>query len=78
MNAYAVIFAVSVTTGFVLALLVGWAGRRLGVVDVPDGFRKVHGRSVPLLGGVAIFGAFFVSLFLAPWLTGDGRLGLYL
>lgn len=29
-------------------------GRRLGVVDVPDGFRKTHAHPTPLIGGCAV------------------------
>ncbi|MCK4282832.1 MAG: undecaprenyl/decaprenyl-phosphate alpha-N-acetylglucosaminyl 1-phosphate transferase [Candidatus Brocadiae bacterium] len=40
---------------------------RVGIVDKPDGFRKVHQREVPLLGGIAVyvaFGAPIAVLFL--------------
>src|SRR3990172_8259057 len=48
---------------FCVALVCGigltWLVRRLAVwcnvLDHPDGVRKSHGRSVPLLGGVAVF-----------------------
>jgi UDP-GlcNAc:undecaprenyl-phosphate GlcNAc-1-phosphate transferase len=33
------------------------------VVDKPDGDRKIHEREVPLLGGLAIFLAFFIILY---------------
>ncbi len=35
--------------------------RRQGIMDVPDG-RKLHGEPIPLLGGIAIYLAFLVSL----------------
>ena len=34
------------------------------VLDVPDGRRKLHLQSVPLLGGVAVFNLFYVCLWL--------------
>jgi UDP-GlcNAc:undecaprenyl-phosphate GlcNAc-1-phosphate transferase len=39
------------------------AARWGGVVDLPDGRRRVHSRSIPRLGGVAIFAAFYCSLW---------------
>lgn len=71
MDSYAVTFGLAAATCLALTIAVRWAARRLGVVDRPDGFRKVHGRNVPLLGGVAILGAFTISLFACSWLTGD-------
>jgi len=38
------------------------AARRCGIVDKPDGRLKNHTEPVPYLGGVAIYGAFLVSL----------------
>ncbi|MBX3440851.1 MAG: undecaprenyl/decaprenyl-phosphate alpha-N-acetylglucosaminyl 1-phosphate transferase [Planctomyces sp.] len=35
---------------------------RLGIVDAPDGHRKLHGRTVPLCGGVAVFAAMAIAL----------------
>lgn len=50
---------------------------RLGLVDTPDGERKIHDRPVPTTGGLAVFLALFLALGLvgalpASWL---GRLG---
>ncbi|HOE28375.1 MAG TPA: hypothetical protein PK696_11920, partial [bacterium] len=39
-----------------------WVATRLDIVDVPGG-RKIHRRSTPLLGGLAIILAFNASLF---------------
>lgn len=38
------------------------AARRLSIVDRPDGYRKVHLRDTPRLGGIAIFLAFFAPM----------------
>ena len=53
-----VAFAVAFIAAILCTPVVRAAARRLGVVDKPDSFRKVHGREVPLLGGVAIYVAF--------------------
>jgi UDP-GlcNAc:undecaprenyl-phosphate GlcNAc-1-phosphate transferase len=39
--------------------------RRVGLVDRPDGRRKIHGRAVPLVGGLAIFTATTLTLAAA-------------
>ena len=46
----------------------GWAPR-IGLLDIPDGVRRVHERPIPRTGGVAIFGAVVLALALA-WVTG--------
>ena len=64
---------------FVLAYAFTWAARwiapRLGLVDTPDGNRKVHARAIPLLGGAAVFLAFVfgvLAIFLGTnlWMRG--------
>jgi UDP-GlcNAc:undecaprenyl-phosphate GlcNAc-1-phosphate transferase len=53
-----VAFAVAFIAAILCTTGVRAAAHRLGVVDKPDSFRKVHWREVPLLGGVAIYVAF--------------------
>jgi UDP-GlcNAc:undecaprenyl-phosphate GlcNAc-1-phosphate transferase len=59
-------FTWAISSAFFASVALGWVMRRLawvtGVVDVPDGARKLHRRPVPLLGGVAVFGAWLVGL----------------
>lgn len=45
-----------------------WAPR-LGLVDMPDGKRRVHDRPMPRAGGVAIFGA-VVLVLAGAWAVG--------
>lgn len=55
-----------------LTWLARLAAPRLGIVDRPDGARKLHERSTPLLGGVAVFLAFTLGfLALAFFSFGD-------
>jgi UDP-GlcNAc:undecaprenyl-phosphate GlcNAc-1-phosphate transferase len=62
---------------FTLAVVSTWltrrASRRLGIVDRPDLPRKIHKKPIPLLGGVGIFLAFFITLvlFRGHLLAGD-------
>lgn len=37
-------------------------GRRLGILDCPDGGRKLHERPVPRTGGLAVYAAFFAVI----------------
>ena len=55
-------FGLALVASVVLTLAVRWAARRLGVVDKPDHYRKVHQRDVPLLGGVAIYLGFLTPI----------------
>ena len=50
----------------VLSLLINWGARELartvGLVDRPDGHRKLQSQAVPLAGGIAIFFAMLVTI----------------
>jgi UDP-GlcNAc:undecaprenyl-phosphate GlcNAc-1-phosphate transferase len=50
--------------GVVLTWLVRRAAFALGVLDRPDGVRKLQQAPVPLLGGVGVFGAWVIGLFV--------------
>ncbi len=81
MNPTSYILVGSAVVAAMLAYGSTWLARtfapRLGFMDQPDGGRKQHGKATPLLGGVAIFFAFGVTVvaFLAltpqEWLSGD-------
>jgi UDP-GlcNAc:undecaprenyl-phosphate GlcNAc-1-phosphate transferase len=53
-----VAFAVAFAVALAATVAVRAGARRLGVVDRPDRFRKLHSREVPLLGGVAVYVGF--------------------
>ncbi|MCE5268057.1 MAG: undecaprenyl/decaprenyl-phosphate alpha-N-acetylglucosaminyl 1-phosphate transferase [Planctomycetaceae bacterium] len=59
------VFAVSL----ILTAMVRALARRWGIVDRPDGQRKLHGRPMPLWGGMAVYGATVLGL-LAVYLVG--------
>ena len=51
----------------VTAAVLPWVRRRMeraGVVDAPDARRKLHGRTVPLGGGLAVFAGWAAALFV--------------
>lgn len=57
--AYVLLFSFALS--FCLTPACRWLARRLGIVDIPD-IRKTHVQATPLLGGVAVFLAIFLSL----------------
>ena len=63
-----ILYGLSFTLALVLSLCltppVRAAARWAGLLDVPDGKRKLHPTSVPLLGGVAVFVSFYACLLL--------------
>lgn len=68
--AFALIFVVAFGLAFALTPLAGRLGLRWGVVDRPGG-RHMHGRTVPRLGGLALYPAFILPLFLTLVLPAD-------
>ncbi len=63
---------IAVTMALVTTPLAMRAALMVGLVDRPDGFRKLHGRAVALGGGVAVVAAVALTLLIAlliklPW-----------
>ncbi|MFA5184219.1 MAG: MraY family glycosyltransferase [Patescibacteria group bacterium] len=65
---YLLIFLAALALAAVLTVLTKNLAVYLKIIDEPDpsgsGGRKIHSQATPLLGGVAIFGAYFSLLFL--------------
>jgi UDP-GlcNAc:undecaprenyl-phosphate/decaprenyl-phosphate GlcNAc-1-phosphate transferase len=77
MRTAAVAFLMSMVCGTVLTPLVRRLAHRLGVLDHALSSRKIHGRPIPRLGGIAIVIAFYVPLIaLTLFPTGVGELFL--
>ncbi len=78
MNYSVVAFILASLSTLVLAPLMGFVCRWLGIVDKPDGHRKLHARAVPLTGGPTVLISIIVSIaattFAFPGLlsTNDG------
>lgn len=71
MRLYFVAFGVALVSVLVLTPIVRWFATRLGAVDVPED-RKVHEKTTPTLGGVAIY----LSMMIATgvyMIFGSGR-----
>lgn len=54
------------TVALALAPLAGLIGRRLGIVDRPEG-RRAHARETPRLGGIALFIAYILAIGVMAW-----------
>jgi len=71
------IYLVAAGVAFLASLVLTSAARRvslrLGIVDHPDAYRKLHGRAIPLGGGIAVLLAFVVSLFTVVALSASQR-----
>src|SRR5580765_2978700 len=77
MRTAAVAFVLSVLCGTVLTPLIRRLAHRLGVLDHALSSRKIHGKPIPRLGGIAIVIAFYVPLIgLTLFPTGVGELFL--
>lgn len=67
-NSYLLVCCVSLFFFLSLSILF----KRLGVVDKPDGIRKIHKGEIPLSGGFSLFLAFlFCTFYLYPGYFGD-------
>ncbi len=61
---YIIIFLVLASLSAVLTFFVSKLAWRWDILDRPSKKRKIHKKPTPLLGGLAIFIAFFIGLFL--------------
>ena len=55
---------VSMAVSFALVPVATWIAIKIGAVDVPKDKRRMHDHPIPLLGGLAIFAGFVVSILL--------------
>ncbi|MDA7979155.1 MAG: undecaprenyl/decaprenyl-phosphate alpha-N-acetylglucosaminyl 1-phosphate transferase [Pirellulales bacterium] len=60
-------FLITLVASLALTPAARFAAARLGAVDAPDGLRKLHSRSVPLWGGVAVYVALLIGLTVGQW-----------
>ena len=75
---YGFVFVIAVTIGFAATLVVRAVARRAGVVDRADGFRKTQKDAIPLLGGVAVFVAFWGSMLACRGVSWRSGLAIFL
>lgn len=60
---YIIPFVISFSLAVVSTLVIRKVAIKLAIIDKP-GERKIHSKATPLLGGIAIFIAFFLTLFI--------------
>ena len=71
MTACILMVGLAVVLSAALTMLARRLGRRLGILDLPDGVRKLHRHPVPRTGGLAVYAAFFGVMcvgVLSGWL----------
>ena len=62
-----IVFATALAASLLCTPLAGWLGRRLRLVDAPDG-RRQHAGTISRLGGVGLVLALFAGCAVAWWL----------
>ncbi len=68
MNTYLLIFILSAVSSLILTPTVRRVCERFGLLDEPRDDRRVHHKSIPRLGGVAIFLAALIALCALPFI----------
>ena len=71
---YIIIFLINASVAVVFTLLIKRLAWKWKIIDQPKGWRKIHSRATPLLGGVAIFLSFFVGLLAVKEVLVVGKL----
>ena len=73
---YYISFIIIAGLSLLLSLSVMRLATKIGLLDRPDGVRKLQKKPIPLLGGLAIFIAFFAGLYFVRALLVSGDLEL--
>ena len=58
----AAVFGIAFISTVVATPIAKWLGLKLGLVDNPDNYRKIHQHAVPLGGGIAVFFGFVIPI----------------
>ena len=74
---YLKLFIFSLILAYIFSLIIKKIAIYFKILDVPDKERKIHKEAVPLLGGLAIFFSFFISLFLVRAQLVSGNLNYH-
>ena len=69
MNPSVIAFLSALACSIAIAPIVALIARRFGMVDRPDGQRKLHVRIVPLAGGPTVLVSLFAGLAAAMWMS---------
>src|SRR3972149_8115437 len=71
------IFIISFIASWALTMAVRSAALRWGIVDYPDGLRKLHNGVIPLGGGVAVYLSMIIGLLVACYRCNIGGADLW-
>lgn len=63
-------FALAFFVSFIGTFFVARLAQRRQILDVPDSERRLHKRAVPTMGGIAVYGSFFLVTFFVGLLGG--------
>ena len=59
------LFGISFILTVVATPIARWLGLRIGLIDSPDQYRKIHRNAIPLGGGIAVFVGFVIPIVMA-------------
>ena len=65
---YWLLAVIALATSLATTAAARWVALRTGVLDRPDGARKLHGNATPLMGGIAIYASLLVTIGIARWI----------
>ncbi len=77
MIALGLIFVITFAASWGLTILVRAAALRWGIVDSPDGLRKLHQGVIPLGGGVAVYLSMILGLLAAGYLCHSAETAIW-
>ena len=61
---FILVFLIAFVLSFVFTKFIIWLAHRQGILDHPGADRKIHTKPVPLLGGIAVYASFFITIFI--------------
>lgn len=76
MDSIKILTIVSVVISFILTPFIKNFAIRINAVDIPKDKRKIHKKPIPLLGGMAIYISFVVTMFLKEGRLGKSEIGI--
>lgn len=76
MDSIKILTIVSVVISFILTPFIKNFAIRINAVDIPKDKRKIHKKPIPLLGGMAIYISFVVTMLLKEGRLGKSEIGI--
>ncbi|MEL7597340.1 MAG: MraY family glycosyltransferase [Clostridiaceae bacterium] len=76
MDSIKILTIVSVVISFILTPFIKNFAIRINAVDIPKDKRKIHKKPIPLLGGMAIYISFVITMLLKEGRLGKSEIGI--